>query len=116
MQREDSDHFLSYPRTLHLPQNKKISLKYKERQQYGSVHDKEHLIVVVRRNKFLLTREIHVYFVALAMFFVTRWLEEERLSLLASVVMVRSDIALLGTRVMKKVASIRHRRCQRQIQ
>ena len=29
-------------------------------------------------------------------FFVTRWLEEERLNLLASVVMVRSDIALLG--------------------
>jgi len=28
-QREDSDHFLSYPRTLHLPQNKKKSLKYK---------------------------------------------------------------------------------------
>ena len=39
------------------------------------------------------------------MFFVTRWLEEERLHLLASVVMVRSDIALLGTGVMKNVAS-----------
>ena len=38
-------------------------------------------------------------------FFVTRWLEEERLNLLASVVMVRSDIALLGTGVMKNVAS-----------
>ena len=38
-------------------------------------------------------------------FFVTRWLEEERLNLLASVVMVRSDIELLGTGVMKNVAS-----------
>ena len=37
-------------------------------------------------------------------FFVTRWLEEERLRLLASVVMVRTDIALLGTGVMKNVA------------
>ena len=38
-------------------------------------------------------------------FFVTRWLEEECLRLLASVVMVRSDIALLETGVMKNVAS-----------
>ena len=38
-------------------------------------------------------------------FFVTRWLEEERLCLLASVVMVRTDIALLGTGVMKNVTS-----------
>ena len=38
-------------------------------------------------------------------FFVTRWLEEERLRLLASVVMVRTDISLLGTGVMKNVAS-----------
>ena len=38
-------------------------------------------------------------------FFVTRWLEEERLHLLASVVMVRSDIELLGTGVTKNVAS-----------
>ena len=38
-------------------------------------------------------------------FFLTRWLEEERLHLLASVVMVRSDIELLGTGVMKNVAS-----------
>ena len=38
-------------------------------------------------------------------FFVTRLLEEERLRLLASVVMVRTDIALLGTGVMKNVAS-----------
>ena len=38
-------------------------------------------------------------------FFVTRWLEEGRLHLLALVVMVRSDIALLGTGVMKNVAS-----------
>ena len=38
-------------------------------------------------------------------FFVTRWLEEERLRLLALVVMVRTDIALLGTGVMKNVAS-----------
>ena len=38
-------------------------------------------------------------------FFVTRWLEEERLNLLASVIMVRSDIALLGTGVMKNVTS-----------
>ena len=38
-------------------------------------------------------------------FFVTRWLEEEHLRLLASVVMVRSDIALLGTGVMKNVPS-----------
>ena len=38
-------------------------------------------------------------------FFVTRWLEEERLRLLASVVMVQTDIALLGTGVMKNVAS-----------
>ena len=38
-------------------------------------------------------------------FFVTRWLEEERLHLLASVVMVRSDIELLGTGVMKNVAA-----------
>ena len=37
-------------------------------------------------------------------FFVTRWLEEERLRLLASVVMVQTDIALLGTGVMKNVA------------
>ena len=38
-------------------------------------------------------------------FFVTRWLEEECLHLLASVVMVWTDIALLGTGVMKNVAS-----------
>ena len=38
-------------------------------------------------------------------FFLTRWLEEERLHLLASVVMVRSDIELLRTGVMKNVAS-----------
>ena len=38
-------------------------------------------------------------------FFVTRWLEEERLRLLASVVMVRTDITLLGTGVMKNVTS-----------
>ena len=38
-------------------------------------------------------------------FYASRWLEEERLRLLASVVMVRSDIALLGTGVMKNVPS-----------
>ena len=38
-------------------------------------------------------------------FFVTRWLEEERLRLLASVVMVRTDITLLGTGAMKNVTS-----------
>ena len=38
-------------------------------------------------------------------FFVTHWLEEECLLLLASVVMVWTDIAVLGTGVMKNVAS-----------
>ena len=37
VQREDSDHFLSYLRTSHLPQNKKISLKYKQRQRQSAI-------------------------------------------------------------------------------
>ena len=38
-------------------------------------------------------------------FFVARWLEKERLRSLASVVMVRTNITLLGTGVMKNVTS-----------